>query len=143
MKMSKRLMAGLGVLLLGTTLHANADQHDDHGRYDNHGDYHGDERRVPQDYHHGGPPPRDFAPVRQAIHDNHVYFVRGAPPPPGVIVVRGRPLPRGYYGERLDNRALSRLPYYPGYEWRRAGADVVLIAAGTGIVYEVLQGVLY
>ena len=143
MKMSKRLMASLGALLLGATLHANADQHDDHGHYDNHGDYHGDERRGPQDSHRGGPPPRDFAPVRQTIQDNHGYFVRGAPPPPGVIVVRGRPLPRGYYGERLDDRALSRLPYYPGYEWRRAGADVVLIAAGTGIVYEVLQGVLY
>jgi Ni/Co efflux regulator RcnB len=38
---------------------------------------------------------------------------------------------------------LERLPYYPGYEWRRAGGDVVLIAAATGIVYEVLQGVLY
>ncbi|MFY0730934.1 anti-virulence regulator CigR family protein [Pseudomonas sp. NFX15] len=142
MKMSKRLIAGLGVLLLGATLHANADQHDDHGHYDNHGEYHGDDHHD-HDNHRGGPPPRDFAPVRQSIHDNHVYFVRGAPPPPGVIVVRGRPLPHGYYGERLDNRALSHLPYYPGYEWRRAGADVVLIAAGTGIVYEVLQGVLY
>ncbi|KAB0498000.1 anti-virulence regulator CigR family protein [Pseudomonas vancouverensis] len=151
MKMSKRLIAGLGVLMLGATLHANADQHDDHGHYDNHGDnhydnhgdYHGNDHRGPQDNHRGGPPPRDFAPVRQIIHDNHVYFVRGAPPPPGVIVVRGRPLPHGYYGERLDNRALSHLPYYPGYEWRRAGPDIVLIAAGTGIVYEVLQGVLY
>jgi Ni/Co efflux regulator RcnB len=143
MKMSKRLIASLGVLMLGATLHANADQHDDHGRYDNHGDYHGDDHRGPQEDHRGGPPPRDFGPVRQTIHDNHGYFVRGAPPPPGIYVVRGRPLPHGYYGERLDNRALSRLPYYPGYEWRRAGADVVLIAAGTGIVYEVLQGVLY
>ena len=35
-----------------------------------------------------------------------------------------------------------RLPRYEGYEWRRMGTDVVLIAIGTGIVYEVLQGVL-
>jgi Ni/Co efflux regulator RcnB len=80
--------------------------------------------------------------VRQTIHDNHGYFVRGAPPPPGIHLVRGRPLPHGYYGERLDNRALGRLPYYPGYEWRRAGGDIVLIAVGTGIVYEILEGVL-
>jgi Ni/Co efflux regulator RcnB len=52
-------------------------------------------------------------------------------------------LPRGYYGERLDDRALSRLPYYPGYEWRRMGGDIVLIVVGTGVVYEVLEGVLY
>jgi Ni/Co efflux regulator RcnB len=51
-------------------------------------------------------------------------------------------LPHGYYGERLDNRALGRLPHYPGYEWRRAGGDIVLIAVGTGIVYEILEGVL-
>ncbi|MNC75555.1 hypothetical protein D3C75_1271110 [compost metagenome] len=81
--------------------------------------------------------------MRQTIHDQREYFVRGAPLPPGIHLERGRPLPRGYYGERLDNRALERLPYYSGYEWRRAGGDVVLIAAGTGIVYEVLQGVLY
>ena len=34
------------------------------------------------------------------------------------------------------------LPYYEGYEWRRSGPDVVLIAVGTGIVYEILEGVL-
>ena len=36
----------------------------------------------------------------------------------------------------------ARLPVYPGYEWRRSGPDVVLIAVGTGIVYEILDGVL-
>ena len=147
MKMPKRLIASLGVLMLSATplLHASADQRDDHdhggpqqGQYDNHDNDH----RGGQDNHRGGPP-RDFGPVRQTIHDQREYFVRGAPLPPGIHLERGRPLPRGYYGERLDNRALERLPYYPGYEWRRAGGDVVLIAAGTGIVYEVLQGVLY
>ncbi|RON42694.1 anti-virulence regulator CigR family protein [Pseudomonas frederiksbergensis] len=155
MKMPKRLIASLGVLMLSATplLHASADQRDDHdhggpqqGQYDNHGNDHGDNRgndhRGPQDNHRGGPPPRDFGPVRQSIHDNHGYFVRGAPPPPGIRLERGRPLPHGYYGERLDNRALSHLPYYQGYEWRRAGGDIVLIAVGTGIVYEVLDNVL-
>lgn len=152
MKMPKRLIASLGVLMLSATplLQANADQHDDHdhggpqqGQYDNHGNNNrGDDHRGQQDNHRGGPPPRDFGPVRQTIRDNHNYFVRGAPPPPGIHLERGRPLPRGYYGERLDNRALNRLPYYQGYEWRRAGGDIVLIAVGTGIVYEILEGVL-
>ncbi|MFJ2692499.1 anti-virulence regulator CigR family protein [Pseudomonas sp. NPDC087336] len=146
MKMPKRLIASLGVLMLSTTplLHASADQRNDHdhggpqqGQYDNHDNDH----RGGQDNHRGGPP-RDFGPVRQTIHDHHDYFVRGAPPPPGIHLERGRPLPHGYYGERLDNRALSRLPYYQGYEWRRAGSDIVLIAMGTGIVYEILEGVL-
>lgn len=147
MKMPKRLIASLGVLMISATpLLASADPRDDHdhggpqqGYYDNRGGDHHDW----QSNHRGGPPPRDFGPVRQVIRDNHGYFVRGAPPPPGIHLVRGRPLPHGYYGERLDNRALSRLPYYPGYEWRRAGGDIVLIAVGSGVVYEVLDGVLY
>lgn len=147
MKMPKRLISGLGVLMLSATpvLHASADQHDDHdhGGPQGHYEHYDDGHRGGQDHYRGGPPPRDFGPVRQTIHDHRDYFVRGAPPPPGIYVVRGRPLPHGYYGERLDNRALSHLPYYQGYEWRRAGSDIVLIAVGTGIVYEVLQGVLY
>jgi Ni/Co efflux regulator RcnB len=147
MKMPKRLIASLGVLLLGAAplLHANADPRDDHdrgGQQQGHYDNRGDDHHGPQDNHRGGPPPRDFGPVRQTIRDNHGYFVRGAPPPPGLHLERGRPLPPGYYGERLDNRALSRLPYYSGYEWRRAGSDIVLIAVGSGIVYEILEGVL-
>ncbi|WP_426203733.1 anti-virulence regulator CigR family protein [Pseudomonas sp. TWP3-1] len=151
MKMPKRLIASLGVLMISATpLLASADQRDDQrndhdrggpeqGQHDNRSDDH----RGPQNNHRGGPPPRDFGPVRQTIRDNHGYFVRGAPPPPGMHLERGRPLPHGYYGERLDNRAMERLPYYPGYEWRRAGGDIVLIAVGTGIVYEILDGVLY
>ncbi len=123
MKMPKRLIASLGVLMLNATplLYASADQRDN--------------------YDHGGPP-RHLGPVRQTIHDNHGYFVRGAPPPPGIHLERGRPLPHGYCGERLDNRGLGRMPQYPRYEWRRAGGDIVLIAAGTGIVYEMLDNVL-
>lgn len=147
MKMPKRLIASLGVLMISATpLLASADPRDDHdhggpqqGQYDNRGGDHHDW----QSSHRGGPPPHDFGPVRQVIRDNHGYFVRGAPPPPGIRLERGRPLPHGYYGERLEARALGRLPVYPGYEWRRAGGDIVLIAIGTGIVYEVLDGVLY
>lgn len=145
MKMPKRLIASLGVLMLSATplLHASADEHDDHDydhrgpQYEHRGDDHRDHR--PEN----GRPPHDFGPVREAIRVNHGDFGRGAPPPPGVRWVRGQPLPHGYYGERLDSRALSRLPYYPGYEWRRMGGDVVLIALGSGVVYEVLEGVLY
>lgn len=137
MKMPKSVIAGLGVLVLGASALVQAAPPDQRG----------DDRGGPQGQHeqrgddHRGPP-QDFGPVRQIIHDNHGQFSRGAPPPPNVRLVRGEPLPRGYYGERLDNRALARLPVYQGYEWRRSGPDVVLIAVGTGIVYEILDGVL-
>ncbi|SDA30386.1 regulator RcnB of Ni and Co efflux [Pseudomonas sp. NFPP10] len=147
MKMPKRLIAGAAVLMLCASplLQVMADErggYDRGGPQQGHRDNRGNEHRGPGDDRRGGPP-RDFGPVRQTIRDNHGYFVRGAPPPPGIHLVRGQPLPRGYYGERLEPRALSRLPVYPGYEWRRMGGDIVLIAVGTGIVYEILDGVLY
>src|ERR1700739_4281874 len=101
MKMPKRLIASLGVLMISATpLLASADPRDDHdhggpqqGHYDDRGGDHHDW----QSSHRGDPPPRDFGPVRQVIRDNHGYFVRGAPPPPGIRLERGRPLPHGYY----------------------------------------------
>lgn len=82
MKMPKRLIASLGVLMISATpLLASADPRDDHdhggpqqGHYDNRGGDHHDW----QSNHRGGPPPRDFGPVRQVIRDNHGYFVRCA-----------------------------------------------------------------
>jgi Ni/Co efflux regulator RcnB len=34
------------------------------------------------------------------------------------------------------------VPHYQGYEWRRAGGDLVLVALTTGIVHEILHDVL-
>ncbi|WP_443698691.1 anti-virulence regulator CigR family protein [Pseudomonas sp.] len=145
MKMPKSVIAGCGALVLAASALAHAappDQRDDdRGGPPGQHEQRGDDHRGPQDDRRGGPP-RDFGPVRQIIRDNHGQFGRGAPPPPDMRLVRGRPMPHGYYGERLDNRALARLPYYEGYEWCRSGPDVVLIAVGTGIVYEILEGVL-
>ncbi|QXI28609.1 anti-virulence regulator CigR family protein [Pseudomonas vanderleydeniana] len=152
MKMSKRLVAGLGVLMLGaSSLLQAAPQYDGRGPDHDRGGYdHPDPGRGPDRGPDRGPgepnwrrPPQDFGPVRQIIHDHREHFTRGAPPPPGIHIVRGQPLPHGYYGERLDPRAVARLPAYHGYEWRRVGGDVALIAIGTGIVYEVLNNVLY
>jgi len=128
MKMRKSVIAGCGVLVLAASALVQAappDQRgDDRGGPQDQHEQRSDDHHGPQDNHRGGPP-QDFGPVRQIIHDNHGQFGRGAPPPPNVRLVRGQPLPHGYYGERLDNRALARLPVYPGYEWRRSGPDVV------------------
>ncbi|MCF5724243.1 anti-virulence regulator CigR family protein [Pseudomonas syringae] len=146
MKLSKSIIAGLGVLALGASALVQAAPNDQGGPdrggpQGQHEQPRSDDHRAPQARGRGGPP-QDFGPVRQVIRDNHDQFSRGAPPPRNVRLVRGQPLPPGYYGERLDRRALDRLPVYQGYEWRRSGPDVVLIAVGTGIVYEILTGVL-
>ncbi|WP_248748297.1 RcnB family protein [Pseudomonas sp. MWU15-20650] len=147
MKMPKSVIAGVGVLVLGASALVQAAPPYDQGgpgRGDQHDqrDQRGDDHRGPQHDHRGGPP-EDFGPVRQVIRDNHNDFRRGAPPPRGIHLVRGQRLPPNYYGERLDSRALSHLPVYPGYEWRRSGGDIVLIAIGTSIVYQILDGALY
>ncbi len=150
MNMPKRLIASLAVLMLGASALAQAAPPDQPGGW---GGNRGEQGRGGQQQGHASPggqngpnwrqPPQDFGPVRQMIRDDREHFHRGAPPPRNVRIVRGQPLPPGYYGERLDSRALSRLPVYHGYEWRRAGIDIVLIAIGSGLVYEVLDGVLY
>ena len=89
-----------------------------------------------------GRPPEDFSDIRQTISSHKSDFGRGNALPPDVRVYKGKPLPRGY-GARLSPGALAHLPHYQGYEWRRLGADVVLVAVTTGIVYEILSGVLY
>jgi Ni/Co efflux regulator RcnB len=86
-------------------------------------------------------PPRDFASVHKAFKERRGQIGRGPSLPPGIHIQQGRPLPKGY-GKRLDARALQGLPHYHGYEWRRVGGDMVLIAVATGVVYTILSGVL-
>jgi Ni/Co efflux regulator RcnB len=165
MKVSNRLIAGLGVLMLSASAMVQAappdqrgihddngpGQHQDHGPQggpqDNRGNDHGNDHRNDQhadnrgNDHRGGRPPQDFGDVRRTIQEHREVIGRGQPLPPNIHVVKGHPLPRGY-GRRLDDRSLQYLPRYDGYEWRRLGTDVVLVAIGSGIVYEILEGVL-
>lgn len=63
--------------------------------------------------------------------------------PPGIAknVLRGKPLPPGIAKKTLPASMLNALPYYPGYEWRAVGDDLVLIALSTAIVTAVINGV--
>jgi len=54
---------------------------------------------------------------------------------------RGKPLPPGI-AKQFDGRVQSRLPSYPGYDWRQVGTDAVLIDATTGIVEAIIANVL-
>ncbi|WP_297834722.1 anti-virulence regulator CigR family protein [Pseudomonas sp.] len=145
MKLPTRLVAGLGIMMIisaSPLLHADdRDQHDQ-GRG---GDNHQDDNRGHDDHHDnrgpGGRPPQNFDHERQTFRDHHEYFTRGRDLPPNYHLERGRPLPRGY-GDEMDPRALQQLPRYDGYEWRRVGPDVVLVAITTGVIYTILSGVL-
>lgn len=91
--------------------------------------------------YHAPQPPADFRPVRVQIHANRHHIGRGPALPPHVHIVRGKPLPPGW-GRRLNAHQHRYVPHYHGYEWRRTGSDLVLVALATGIVYEILHDVL-
>lgn len=60
--------------------------------------------------------------------------------PPGIRknLARGKPLPPGIAKKMVPGPMLARLPVYPGYEWRVAGSDLILVAVATAIVADVL-----
>lgn len=55
----------------------------------------------------------------------------------------GRPLPGHLQARPLPAYMVKRLPRHPGYEWRIAGTDLLLVAAGTFIVYQIIENVFY
>ncbi|KDM03352.1 hypothetical protein AE02_04197, partial [Klebsiella variicola] len=63
--------------------------------------------------------------------------------PPGIAknVARGKQLPPGIAKKTLPASMINDLPYYPGYEWRAVGDDLVLVALSTAIVTAVINGV--
>ena len=156
MKLPNRIITGLGILMISASPLLQAAPPDQRGNGPD--DNRGGHQQGPRD--NDGPgnrgngkgpgpahqdnrrgPPQDFGPVRETFQQHRDVIGRGEPLPPGIHIAKGRLLPPGY-GKRLDRRSLQYLPHYEGYEWRRLGTDVVLIAAGTGIVYAILDGVL-
>jgi len=89
---------------------------------------------------HGGPS-IDRGDVLGILGGHRSYWSPGPALPPGIQknLARGKPLPPGI-AKKLDGRLLGQLPHYDGYEWMQAGADLILVAVATGIIYEVLDG---
>lgn len=63
--------------------------------------------------------------------------------PPGIAknLARGKPLPPGIAKKTVPASMLGELPYYPGYEWKIVGDDLVLIALSTTVVTAIINGV--
>jgi len=72
------------------------------------------------------------------------HGMTGAKPlPPGIRknLARGKPLPPGIAKQRMPAPIVADLPRHDGYEWRRAGADLVLVASGSLVISDILEGV--
>lgn len=81
--------------------------------------------------------------VRSIFQDQRSYLEPAKPLPPGIRknLAKGKPLPPGI-AKRFDGRLESRLPQYPGYDWRQVGTDAVLVSTATGIVESILVNIL-
>ncbi|SMF08403.1 hypothetical protein SAMN06265365_102182 [Tistlia consotensis] len=68
-------------------------------------------------------------------------YVRPEPLPPGIRknLARGKPLPPGIARKQLPEPLLARLPHHDGYRYYAVGRDVVLVAAATGLVADILR----
>lgn len=118
--------------------------------YDSHGrnyDYF-DDRRAAGGHHRGSGTVTDlvYAGITATLAHRYAldYGLSGySSLPPGIRknLARGKPLPPGIAKKMVPSPLLSRLPRYPGYEWRVAGSDLILIAVATAVVADVLYDV--
>lgn len=72
------------------------------------------------------------------------HQIAGSKPlPPGIKknMARGKPMPPGIQKTRMPQSFINELPRHDGYEWRQAGADLVLVASGSLIISDILEGV--
>lgn len=127
-------------------------KHDVHGRdrVDSHGRHYDyfDKHRDAKGRHRNDAALADlvYAGITAATAHRYArdYGLRGySSLPPGIRknLARGKPLPPGIAKKMVPGSLLGRLPRHEGYEWRIAGADLILIAIGTALVADVLYDV--
>lgn len=82
--------------------------------------------------------------VGDYIDRNRGAFAGAQALPPGIArkVARGGALPPGIAKKSLPGGLLARLPERPGQEWRVVGVDLLIVEIATGVVVDVLKGVL-
>jgi len=82
-----------------------------------------------------------FGDARQLA--THYDLTGSKPLPPGIRknMARGKPMPPGIAKTRLPDAFIGALPRHPGYEWQQVGADLVLVASGSLVISDILEGV--
>ncbi|WP_339885810.1 anti-virulence regulator CigR family protein [Vreelandella maris] len=140
-------LSTFGALLLNSAAFAQPNHAQAHGARDK-GHGHRDQYQQHESHRSGNTrdervdlPRINERELRQLLRQHDAPRAESLPPGIQRNLERGKPLPPGI-AKRFDGRLASQLPRYPGYEWERVGADVVLIEAATRIVVDVLVDVL-
>jgi hypothetical protein len=86
------------------------------------------------------------AAARAIIRDyaqSHPGMIGGDNLPPGIRkkLARGKPLPPGI-AKKMPGGLHAQLPMRPGYDYRRVGADVLLVEVATGVIVDVVKDIL-
>jgi len=73
-----------------------------------------------------------------------VGLATAQPLPPGIAkkLARGGSLPPGIAKRYLPGELQAQLPPRPGYQWVVVGTDVLLIAAATGLIVDIIRDAL-
>lgn len=140
------ILSALGAVLLSSTAFAQPDHAQAHGARDK---GHGHRDQAEHETRRSGNtrdervdlPRINERELRQLLRQHDAPRAESLPPGIQRNLERGKPLPPGI-AKRFDGQLAAQLPNYPGYEWERVGADVVLIEAATRIVVDVLVDVL-
>lgn len=124
--------------------HGNSGNHGNNGNHGNHGNNGNKDKGDYRDYRNDDnlvsvSLSRDRA--RSLAHTYGLTGYRSLPPGIAKNLARGKPLPPGIAKKMVPSSMLRELPQYPGYEWRIAGDDLVLVALSTAIVASVINGV--
>ncbi|MGR8919205.1 MAG: anti-virulence regulator CigR family protein [Gammaproteobacteria bacterium] len=84
------------------------------------------------------------AALRHLLGDQtHLLHTSAKPLPPGIRknLARGKPLPPGIAKKQPGSALIARLPRVDGHQWLEVGRDLVLVAAGTYVVKEIIEAV--
>lgn len=124
--------------------HGNSGNHGNNGHHGNNGNHGNKDKGDYRDYRNDDnlvsvSLSRDRA--RSLAHTYGLTGYRSLPPGIAKNLARGKPLPPGIAKKMVPSSMLRELPQYPGYEWRIAGDDLVLVALSTAIVASVINGV--
>lgn len=121
----------------------NSGKHSQYAEKDHHKSKKADDREDRYETRDGREITIEEAVIRGIFRDERSYIAADTSLPPGIRknLARGKPLPPGI-AKKFDGRVQSRLPSYPGYDWRQVGTDAVLINTTTGIVETIIGNIL-
>ncbi|MEM8207472.1 anti-virulence regulator CigR family protein [Morganella morganii] len=136
-------MTGLLVAPVASYADRGHDKGHNHRHEHHHGHYKHRDNQDDQGAHYYRQYRKDlsYAQARRLASESGLPGYHALPRGIAKNLARGKPLPPGIAKRSVPAHMRDRLPYYPGYEWKIAGDDLVLIALSTAVVTYIINDV--